>query len=128
MVNVIHRTALEFRERVHTPAYPEPEWKHDPDMSAVSGVPRRYWKAPSDWSPDGAGPVEMTQSEKDAVDAAAQTEADDNCMAQFDTRDALAAFALLVLDEINTLRAEHGLSERTVAQLKAAIRNKLETL
>lgn len=38
------------------------------------------------------------------------------------------AFALVVLDEINILRVEAGLSERTVAQLKTAIENKYDTL
>tara|TARA_R110000822_G_scaffold107393_1_gene236012 strand:+ start:89 stop:442 length:354 start_codon:yes stop_codon:yes gene_type:complete len=38
---------------------------------------------------------------------------------------ALKAFALIVLDEINGLRAKAGLAERTPAQLKAAHRAKL---
>ena len=81
MVDVIHRTTLEFIPSVSTPFYPEPTWKHDPDMTAVGGVPwtvaQRYWKAPADWDAVGAGPVEMTQGEKDATDTAlAQAAAD----------------------------------------------------
>ena len=38
---------------------------------------------------------------------------------------ALKAFALIVLDEINAMRAKAGLAERTPAQLKAAHRAKL---
>ena len=38
---------------------------------------------------------------------------------------ALKAFALIVLDEINGMRAKAGLPERTPAQLKAAHRAKL---
>ena len=38
---------------------------------------------------------------------------------------ALKAFALIVLDEINGLRAKAGLAERTPGQLKAAHRAKL---
>jgi hypothetical protein len=69
MADVIHRTTLEFRRSVNEPNFPEPAWKWNPDMSAVTGVDRRYWKAPPSW--DGvAGPLEMTQPEKDAVDAA----------------------------------------------------------
>jgi len=37
----------------------------------------------------------------------------------------LKAFALVVLSEINTLRANAGLPERTVQQLKSAIKAKL---
>lgn len=70
MANVIHRTTLEFRGSVHTPNFPEPTWKHSPDMTAVGAIPSKYWKAPVDWDAVGAGPVEMTQGEKDAVDSA----------------------------------------------------------
>ena len=37
----------------------------------------------------------------------------------------LQAFALVILDEINILRQDAGLPERTAAQLKAAIKNRL---
>lgn len=46
-------------------------------------------------------------------------------LAQQPTRALLKAFALLVLDELNTLRAEHGLPQRTPQQLVNAIKNKL---
>lgn len=69
MADVIHRTTLEFRGSVHTPDFPEPTWKHNPNMTGVVGVPSIYWKAPPTWIGD-VGPVEMTQGEKDAVDAA----------------------------------------------------------
>lgn len=68
-MNVIHRTTLQFLTSVNEPDYPEPTWKWDPDMTAVVGVPTIYWKAPADWNLPGAGPVEMTQAEKDTVDA-----------------------------------------------------------
>ena len=38
------------------------------------------------------------------------------------------AFVLVVLDEINALRTQAGLSTRTVSQLKTAVRNKYATL
>lgn len=72
MANVINRTTLEFRRSVNEPDFPEPDWKWDPNMSAVAGVPFKYWKAPPSWDGD-VGPVEMTQPEKDAVDAAEAT-------------------------------------------------------
>ena len=40
----------------------------------------------------------------------------------------LKAFALVVLDEINLLREDASLSQRSVGQLKTAVRNKYETL
>ena len=38
------------------------------------------------------------------------------------------ALALVILDEINTLRINAGLSERTVAQLRNAVKTKYDTL
>jgi hypothetical protein len=40
----------------------------------------------------------------------------------------IKAFALVVLDEINLLRTEAGLTARTTEQLRQAIKNKLETI
>lgn len=42
-----------------------------------------------------------------------------------DERRLLRAFAEVVKDEINILRAQHGLADRTLAQLRTAIRNKV---
>ena len=42
-----------------------------------------------------------------------------------ENRGALKAFALVVLDEINTLRTQHSLPTYTAAQLKAAVRNRI---
>lgn len=70
MAAVIHRTTLQYIPSANEPDHPEPTWKWSPNMAAVAGIPFRYWKAPADWSAAGAGPVEMTQAEKDAVDLA----------------------------------------------------------
>jgi len=44
--------------------YPDTNWYHDPDLSAVDGVHSRYWKD------DGAGNiVAMDQAERDTVDS-----------------------------------------------------------
>jgi len=134
-VNVIHRRTLEYRTSVHTPDHPESEWKHGPDLSAVAVVPSRYWKAPADWDAPGAGPVQMTQQEKDAVDA--QADADtrtslrgDALASLMENRDGRAlvirAFARIVLDEINALRANAGLSARTWPQMVAAFQSKIQ--
>ena len=76
MADVIHVTTLVYIPSVNTPDFPEPTWKHNPDMSQVgtgvgrgfvATVPLRYWK----WDGVLERPIEMTQGEKDAVDAAA---------------------------------------------------------
>lgn len=102
MADVIHRTTLEFRPSVNTLEFPEPTWKHNPSMSAVASVPSRYWKAPADWNPVGAGPVEMTPGEKATVDANALTARRDAEVAPLDNVETLLrAFMLIVLDEFN---------------------------
>lgn len=64
MSNVVHRTTLEYRISVNLPDYDPSEWLIDPDLSRVRGVPHRYWKINS-----RDQVVEMSRSEKDAVDA-----------------------------------------------------------
>ncbi len=64
MSNVIHRTTLKQRYSVHTPYYSIAIWIINPDLSAVSGVLKKYWKIVGD------SVEEMTQGEKDTVDAA----------------------------------------------------------
>jgi len=63
MANFIHRTTLEYVESGHTPDYPVEDWIKNPNLSSVTGVPTRYWKT------DGDNVVEMSQGEKDTVDA-----------------------------------------------------------
>jgi hypothetical protein len=45
--------------------------------------------------------------------------------AEFDDREVLRAFAKLLVQELNTLRALHSLPPRTFAQLRTAIRNEI---
>ena len=45
--------------------------------------------------------------------------------AEFDDREVLRAFAKLLVQELNILRALHGLPPRTFAQLRTAIRNEI---
>lgn len=64
MSRVIHKTTLQYLESVNTPDYPTTDWVINPDISAVTGVPHKYWKL------SGSNVVEMTLAEKQAVDAA----------------------------------------------------------
>ena len=65
---------------------------------------------------------EITQNDIDAdIEAKKTIEAD--IESSLDSTD--KAFALVVLDEINLLRINAGLSERTITQLKNAVKAKL---
>jgi len=102
-MDVIHRTTLEFRRSVHTPDFPEPAWKHSPDMTAVAGVPGIYWKAPADWDAVGAGPEVQTAPEQAATDAAISA--------------ALSALNRgLAVDEVD-INAESGFHIRAAAEV-----------
>lgn len=82
---------------------------------------------------DGADCRNATQPEIDNF-AAAET-ADENLMDRDGARDLfenhprfrkmMIAFADIIKDEINILRAEHSLADRTLAQLKTAMLNRM---
>ena len=50
---------------------------------------------------------------------------DDKIVSELETMKIMRAFSLVMLDEINILRQQHSLPDRTAAQLKAAVRAKL---
>ena len=115
---------------VHTPDYSSrTDVVLNPDLSLVEGiVPRKFWK-------HVAGViVEYTQTEKDAQDAAEAAAADlstrTGAKAQLDGFArrplVLRALADIIKDEINILRGLHGLPDRTLAQLRVAIGNRID--
>ena len=116
MADVLNRSTLEFRRSANAPDCPEPAWIHSPDMSGVDGVPHQYWKLVGD------APVEMTQGEKDAVDAAALESERDGLESSYSGRDIAAAALRLMVKEINILRDAASLAPRTAEQVKAALR------
>jgi hypothetical protein len=90
------------------------------DLEVWEAIPTRYRK----WVVDHI--EEMDAAEKVAADEAALTAVRDAAVAQLDhAEDLLRAVVLVLRDEINLLRAQHGLPARTVAQLRAAVRAKL---
>lgn len=94
------------------------DWIFQPDLSSVIGVPSIYWII--------AGDVisEMSASEKAAVGAAALTSQRNSAVAEIDgTEDTLRQILRILINELNTLRALYGLPDRTLAQLRTAIRN-----
>lgn len=74
------------------------------------------------WQTDPMDPVTCWR-----VKTLAEIEAEKNAMSDFEQQfdPVLKAFALVVLDEINLLRVNAGLTERTKEQLKQAINSKL---
>lgn len=119
----IHRTTFQVLPSTSPASLSEPigNYVQDPDLSPVAGFPSRYWSL--------AGDIFslVDQSTRDAIDAALLVTQRDELANDIDRAESfMKAFALVVLDEFNNLRAQHGLNPRTIAQLKAAVRNKLD--
>lgn len=122
MPNYLHRTTKEYLVSVGESDLPEAEanYIYQPDLSAVAGQPSKYWVITGDV-------VSLAdQATRDAIDAANDQSVLDGIADELDeTRTIMRAFAEVVVDEINLLRAGHGLAARTLAQLKSAVRQKL---
>lgn len=103
-----------------------------------SNVPQSQWKV------SGTNVVELSQAEKDAeATALAAAQAAAAAQALLDAKNRakqyidsglqdndllIRALAIVVKDELNILRVQHGLAARTDAQLKAAITNEVDNI
>lgn len=125
MGNFLHRTTKQYLKSWSPNDLPEPlaNYISEPDLSAVVGVPSRHWVITGDVV------TEMSQGEKDAVDAQIVSDARDaNVQAEIDALESvMRQMAKLMISELNILRALHGLPDRTLAQVKAQLRSDLGT-
>lgn len=120
MANVLNRTTKEYIESANTPDFPVLNWIINPDLTQVAGFDSIYWVIADDTV------SLMPQAERDVLDAAILDNQRNALVNRLDgVEDILRAFASVVVDEINTLRQQHSLPERTMAQVKTATRNKL---
>jgi hypothetical protein len=127
MGNFVNRTDLsQYRRSVNDPEFLDPPWLYVPPGSnnevLLTTVVPQYLTI--------AGDIisEVDQATKDAIDAAAlEASRDDTANRMDNIEDIVRAFAMVTLDEINVLRAEHALPDRTLAQMKTAVRGKLGT-
>jgi hypothetical protein len=105
------------------------DWVLNPDLSALDGiVAQKYWKH------SGGAIVEYTQAEKDTQDAAelaahiasVRTAAKARLDDFFADSLFMRAFADIIREEVNILRAQHSLADRTLSQLRAAIKARID--
>jgi hypothetical protein len=152
MSSAVDTNTMNYLPSVNTPDVPAtPNWRiNDAQADALyaAGKPTQYWKVNG-----GNVIVEMTQAEKDAVDAANLVlRRDAGVASQLDAVESIMrATVLVLLDEFNAhaakinamltavdnaanladLKTAYGAiadyPARTVAQIRAAIRNKLGT-
>lgn len=123
MGNFLHRTTKQFFNSIAPDALQEPlaDYISEPDLSAVLGTLSRYWIITGDVV------TEMSQAQRDIVDEAALTASRDLTVdGEVDNLEGVMRQVIkLIIQELNILRAEHGLPDRTLAQLKTQIRNGL---
>ena len=122
MPNWLHRTSKQVLHSVASADLPEvqADYIEEPDLSAVEGRPVKYWVVSGDTV------LLLNQSSRDAVDAAEDSGQLDSIADELEqARTVMRAFAEVMLSEINLLRAEHGLTPRTLRQLRNAVRSKL---
>lgn len=124
MAAVLNRTTKEFKGSAHTPNFDPADWIINPDLAAVAGQPVKYWIITGDVV-TLASPSERTVID-DAIAATRATKAKEEEKDRFDNERLLKAFAELVIDQFNVLRAIEGLPDLTFAQLRTAIRNKID--
>jgi hypothetical protein len=136
MGNYVHRTTKQYFQSVSPNELLEPlaNYIEDPDLSSVVGVPNIYWIITGDVI------TEMSQAEKDAVDAQMLSDARDGAIqAEIDELESvLRQIAKLLVNELNILRQQFNtttaesqqltdtaFSDRTLAQVRAQLRNDL---
>jgi hypothetical protein len=67
MASVLNRTTKQFLGSVNTPDFPPADWIINPDLSAVTGEPNKYWII----DPPGSDIVRLaTPAEQAVIDAA----------------------------------------------------------
>lgn len=144
MATVLNRTTKQLIPSANTVEYPVIDWIIEPDLSAVTGFASKYWTISGDVV------SLLDQAGRNAIDAAELNAARDATAAALDkAEDILRAFMLVVMDEFNlhstrlnailtaidngatlgaiktSVLAINDIPQRTIAQLKTALRNKL---
>jgi hypothetical protein len=138
MDNYLHRTTKQYLQSWSPNDLPEPlaNYIEEPDLSAVAGVPSKYWII--------AGDVvsEIDQAAKDAVDAQILSDSRDVAIqAEIDNLEGvMRQLTKLIVDELNILRqqfntttgesgqlSDTAFTDRTLAQVRTQLRNDLGT-
>lgn len=123
MGNYVHRTTKQYLQSYSPNDLPEPlaNYIESPDLSNVVGVPTKYWVITGDVI------TEMSQPEKDVVDAALLSATRDAVVQREidDLESVMRQLVKLMVSEINILRQQHALADRTLAQVRTQLRTDL---
>jgi hypothetical protein len=115
MGNYLHRTTKQYLTSVSPAELPEAlaNYIEEPDLSAVAGVPNKYWTITGDVV------SEMSQGEKDAVDAQITSDKRDaEIQTEIDNLESvMRQLSKLMVDEINILRQQFNTTTSEAGQL-----------
>lgn len=126
MADVLHRVTKVLSRSVNTTEFPALDYIHNPDLSAVAGHPSKHWIINGD-EVSLMSPAERVAA--DNAESAAQDTAETTAeKSRFDGDRIVKGLALVLLDEVNLLRANAGLNQRTENQLVNAVKAKIEAL
>jgi len=133
MATLLHRTTKQYLVSVDPNGLPEPiaNYIDEPDLSAVTGQPSKYWIITGDIV------TEMSVAEKAIVDQTILDVSRDQTITEVDDLEStLRQIVLMVIGEINTLRQQLNtttaevnqlttttFADRTIAQVKNQLRN-----
>lgn len=109
MATVLNRVTKELIESANTPDYPVEDWIINPDLSAVDGFDRKYWKV------DQNRVVLASELERAAIDEAEAAAAKESEVNQItDEQEVLGAIIKRLIDE-------NAATAKLVNDLKTAI-------
>lgn len=134
MADVLNRTTgltfpyrKDYRQSVNEIDYPPADWIISPDLSAVEGFDSIYWDISGD-AVSLANPA--TRSARDAeFDADRIARDKDGQKLRLDDvqgERVLRGIVKVLVDELNILRAQHALPDRTLSQARTAILNAID--
>lgn len=127
MADVFNRTTGQYLKSVNTPDFDVADWIINPDLSAVTGQPVKYWiiDPPASDTIRLATAGEQTTIDQGLADAKLAAE-QDGAKNQVDVERVVRALVDLLPDEFNILRALHSLPDRTPAQVNAALKANID--
>ena len=123
MGDFLHRVTKQHLISTSPNDLPEPigNYIEEPDLSAVSGFPSKYWKIA------GNNVLLMSPPERAAVDAAQRSSRRDSTIVEFvdGVESTSRQLIKVMIVELNTLRQLHGLPPLNLAQVRNQLRSGL---
>lgn len=134
MANVLNRTTgtafpykKDYRTSVNDPEYDTADWIHNPDLSSVSGFDSIYWDISGDAvSLANGGERNSRDAEIAAAQVTASKEFEKSRLDDIQGERVLRGIVKVLVDELNILRSQHSLPDRTLAQARTAILNEID--